>query len=214
MRWLKMISLASFKRCTAAGAFGRLEFSLLFAFWSLVTSLQSQLVYAWSVRGASTVIAVHKRWINSNGWALFEDSLKSKTLDVLIFIKKKKKKINRCTIQEYKIRFLSDMWCFRRCFFSLFETHSDIEHTPRSPCIVLRWLLLDSHSFLVVKVYTIVCQVSAYWCRDPPPQKNRYTIHCPLCWPHFIDCWRRRESLIQKKWKKAAPATMMLVIFV
>lgn len=84
-----MISLASFQRCTAAGAFGRLEFSLLFAFWSLVTSLQSQLVYAWSVRGASTVIAVHKRWINSNGWDLFEDSPKSKTLDVLIFFFKK-----------------------------------------------------------------------------------------------------------------------------
>lgn len=40
--------------------------------------------------------------------------------------------------------------------------------------------------------------------RSPSP-KNRYTIHCPLCWPHFIDCWRRRESLIQKKVKEGSP---------
>lgn len=211
MRWLKMISLASFQRCTAAGAFGRLEFSLLFAFWSLVTSLQSQLVYAWSVRGASTVIAVHKRWINSNGWDLFEDSPKSKTLDVLIIFFLK---INRCTIQEYKIRFLSDMWCFRRCFFSLFETHSDIEHTPRSPCIVLRWLLLDSHSFLVVKVYTIVCQVSAYWCRDPPPQKTDTQSTAPFVGHISLTAGGEESHSYKKKWKKAARATMMLVIFV
>lgn len=96
------------------------------------------------------------------------------------------------------------MWCFRRCFFSLFETHSDIEHTPRSPCIVLRWLLLDSHSFLVVKVYTIVCQVSAYWCRDPPPQKTDTQSTAPFV-GHISLTAGGEESHSYKKVKEGSP---------